>query len=251
VTLVPLAQLGQKATPGIQVIPLGNRAPGDYAFTAEADAISPTGEWTAVVASNPADKMVYYYMEGMIAPMGTYTTYGRVPRAVSVVDRSVRETEKGVYSAKFRVPQSGEYNVALLIDSPLVDHCFHFTSEPNPDLAKAGGGGPPKLQFLNEERRVPVGAPLRLRFALTQPGDEAPLSGLEDVMVLATRPPGIWQERLRASPLDEGRYQVDLVPDQPGAYYVSVAVPSLNVDFDEMQYMTFFAVDSGASGKEN
>jgi DNA-binding beta-propeller fold protein YncE len=250
VTLVPLSQLSVKATPGIQVVPLGTRAPGEYAFPAEADSISPTGEWTAVVASNPADKMVYYYMEGMIAPMGSYSTYGRIPRAVGVVDRSVRETEKGVYSAKFRVPESGEYVVSLLIDSPLVDHCFSFTSASNPALAEAGKGGPPEIEFLNQERRVPVGAPMQLRFALTHPGSDDPVSGLEDVMVLATRPPGIWQERIKASPLEEGLYQVDLVPEQPGAYYVAVAVPSLDVDYTEMRFMTFLAVDGEASGKE-
>jgi hypothetical protein len=91
---------------------------------------------------------------------------------------------------------------------------------------------------------------MQLRFALTHPGSDDPVSGLEDVMVLATRPPGIWQERIKASPLEEGLYQVDLVPEQPGAYYVAVAVPSLDVDYTEMRFMTFLAVDGEASGKE-
>lgn len=91
VTLIPLAGLAESGTPAVQTVALGTRGAAEANLTPIADAISPTGEWTAVIAANPADRMVYYYMEGMIAPMGSYSTYGRVPRAVGIVDRSVRE----------------------------------------------------------------------------------------------------------------------------------------------------------------
>lgn len=242
VTLVPLAQLSLKARPGLLTIAFGSRPPGEYAYPAAADAISPTGEWTAVVAANPADKYVYYYMEGMVAPMGSYTTYGRVPRAVGVVDRSVRETEKGVYAAKFRVPASGNYNVAFVMDAPFIDHCFEFSAEPDPELAAGRQAGRVELEFVAEERRVPAGEPLAVRFVLTRPGSDEPVSGLEDVVVLATRPPGTWQERQRAKPLELGLYEASFVADEPGAYYVSVGIPSLGLDFTELPYITFLAV---------
>lgn len=68
-----------------------------------------------VVAQIP---FIYYYMEGMTAPMGSFKNYGRVPRAVRVVDRSLRETAEGVYSARARIPKRGKYDVAFLLDSP-------------------------------------------------------------------------------------------------------------------------------------
>jgi YVTN family beta-propeller protein len=247
VVLIPLSQLSLRTTPGIQRVAFGSRAPGEYANPATADAISPTGEWTAVVTANPADLMVYYYMEGMIAPMGSYSTYGRIPRAVGVVDRSVRETERGVYAARFRVPAYGDYEVAFLIDSPFVDHCFAFRAVENPRLAAESEKHPVQLAFLNEERRVPAGRPLELRFTLTGSRTGEPLAGLEDVVVLATRPPGTWQERLRARPLQNGLYEATVPADQPGAYYVSVAVPSLGLDFTELPYISFLAVPSEPS----
>jgi hypothetical protein len=211
-----------------------------------ADSISPTGEWSAVMAANPVDKVVYYYMEGMIAPMGSYPTYGRVPRAVGVVDRSVRETAKGVYTAKFQVPKSGDYDVAFLIDSPWVDHCFSFSAEANPSLVAARKKHPARIEYLTKQRITAVGAPYKLSFSLTGSASEEPLSGLRDVIVMASRTPG-WQRRHRAQPLKNGRYEVVLATDQPGAYYVSVAVPSLNLPFNELPFMTFRAVDDGAS----
>jgi DNA-binding beta-propeller fold protein YncE len=243
VTLIPLAQLSLKARPGLQTVSFGSRAPGEYPYPASADAISPTGEWTAVVSANPADKMVYYYMEGMVAPMGSYTTYGRSPRAVGVVDRSVRETEKGVYAAKFRVPGAGDYNVAFLMDTPFIDHCFAFSAEPG--LVAARLSGSVELEFVVAERRVAAGGPLAVRFVLTDGGSGEPLSGLEDVTVLATRPPGNWQERRAARSLGAGLYEASVTADEPGSYYVSVGIPSLGLDFTELPYVTFLAVEGG------
>lgn len=251
VTLIPLSQLGQKAELGLQTVSFGSRPPGEVPASALADAVSPTGEWTAVVASNPADRMVYYYMEGMIAPMGSYSTYGRVPRAVGVVDRSVRETAKGLYSARFRVPESGEYTVAFLLDAPFVDHCFSFHADPDPrKTAVAGDRGQLQIEFLASERTVVAGEPFRLRFVLSGEGEGQPLSGLGDVQVLAMRPPGVWQHRQRAVALEDGRYEVSVPADVAGAYYVSVAVPSLGVGFTELPFLTFQAVKRERSEPE-
>jgi YVTN family beta-propeller protein len=250
IVLIPMAQLGGKSTLGVQKIPIGTRSPGEYAFPALANSISPTGEWSAVVVANPSDKMVFYYMEGMIAPMGSYSTYGRVPRAVSIVDRSVRETGRGVYAAQFRVPpNSGEYDVAFLLDSPWVDHCFSFSAEPNPTLAAEGDQHGVRIDFLSEARQVGVGEEFNLRFALSDPATQAPLSELKNVTVLATRPPGAWQRRLPASPLEDGHYQVSLPTDQAGSYYVSVAVPSLGIGFGDLPFMTFKAVAGALPAK--
>ncbi len=60
-------------------------------------------------------------------------------------------------------------------------------------------------------------------------------------MVIATRPPGSWQQRLVATSLGDGTYEVTVPSDQPGVYYVSVAIPSLGFDVTELPFMTFVA----------
>jgi YVTN family beta-propeller protein len=247
VTMIPLGQLGAKASPALHTVALGKRAPGEYKLPTVADMISPTGEWAAVVAANPADRLIYYYMEGMIAPMGSYSTYGRVPRAIGVVDRSVREVEKGVYAAKIRVPEAGTYNVAFIIDSPLVDQCFTFTAGPNPLIEAKKEKYPLKLEFINTERIVSVGEPFTVEFSLRRSSTDKPLGELKDVLVLATRMPGNWQKRQRARSVGEGRYAVSIMPDQAGVYLVTVGVPSFGVDMTQLPYRSFRAVERKAS----
>jgi DNA-binding beta-propeller fold protein YncE len=244
VTLIPLGQLGGPAEPGLKQIPLGDGAPGDYPFPALADAISPTGEWTAVVSANPADRMVYYYMEGMIAPMGSYSAYGRVPRAVGILDRSLREFEKGVYGARIRVPRAGDYRVAFLLDSPAVHHCFGFSAAEDPALA-IGRDEAPSLSFEHGAEPVAAGEPVTLRFRLT--GGRQGASALEDVIVLATRAPFHWQVRQRARPLGDSRYEVELTPDEPGLYLVSVAAASLGLDFTDLPSASLRAAPAAAA----
>ncbi len=63
-----------------------------------ASMIAPTPEGNAVMIASPADRLVYYYVEGMMAAMGNFKTYGRTPRGIEILDRSLRETAPGVYS---------------------------------------------------------------------------------------------------------------------------------------------------------
>ena len=74
-----------------------------------------------------------------------------------------------------------------------------------------------------------------------------PISGLGDVQVLATRPPGTWQERQKAKPLGKGVYAASVPIDQPGVYYVSVGMPAHGVDFTQLPFVSFFAVEGRAN----
>ncbi|HEX2271547.1 MAG TPA: YncE family protein, partial [Pyrinomonadaceae bacterium] len=123
VSAIRLATLGGK--PDVVKFPGGQKAPSSSSvFAASADAFVAAPEPGAMLISNPADKMIYYYSEGMAAPMGNFQNYRRTPRAVKVVDRSLREESLGVYSTTARLPKEGIYNVSLLVDSPRVVHCF-------------------------------------------------------------------------------------------------------------------------------
>src|SRR4029079_16965804 len=115
--------------------PGGQNAPGTSpAFIATADAFVAAPEPGAMLLTNAADLMIYYYSQGMAPPMGDFQNYRRIPRAVKVVDRSLREESLGVYSTTARLPKHGVYNVSLLLDSPRVVHCFEATASANPAL---------------------------------------------------------------------------------------------------------------------
>src|SRR5205085_9426623 len=100
VTMIKLADLQKEAA--ITQFPAGQKAPAASPSTSIAHAIVPAPEDGAVLVANAADQMIYYYMEGMAAPMGSFQNYKRDPRALLVIDNSLRETAPGVYTGTLR-----------------------------------------------------------------------------------------------------------------------------------------------------
>jgi DNA-binding beta-propeller fold protein YncE len=122
--MVPLDRIGAPGRVSTVDLPAGHSA-----FShASADELTTTmiqapGE-NAVVIANAADKAVFYYEEGMAAPMGTFSNFGKSPRSVLVVDRSLKEKSPGIYEAIGRLEKPGAYVVPVLIDSPRMVECF-------------------------------------------------------------------------------------------------------------------------------
>ena len=110
-----------------------------------------------MLLANPADRMIYYYSEGMAAPMGNFQNYKREARAVKVVDRSLREESLGVYATTLRLPKDGTYDVSLLLDSPRVVHCFEATAKPNPAI-KQEQKAALRIEYLNKEQTLHASA---------------------------------------------------------------------------------------------
>ena len=175
--------------------PGGQRAPGTSSlFASSADAFVPAPEAGSMLLANPADQMIYYYSEGMAAPMGNFQNYRRVPRAVKVVDRSLREESLGVYSTTARLPKEGVYNVSLLLDTPRVVHCFEAVAQSNPEI-RPDRKTSLRIEYLNKEKPLPIGEDHKIRFRLTDRETKRPNSVLNDVGVLVFLSPGMWQER--------------------------------------------------------
>ncbi|HEY6909767.1 MAG TPA: YncE family protein [Myxococcales bacterium] len=244
---VSLIDLGQLARPGslsVADFPGGQAAPGRNDGRMEADAIVPSPEGASVLLANPRDRTIYFYQEGMAAPMGSFQNYGHEPRAVMVVDRSLRETAPGVYSAPVRLTAAGEYDAALLVSTPRLTHCFPLTIKANPAIPRHTE--PLALTPMLSDRRVPVGKPFPLRFKLTDPATGLPRANLEDVRVLALSP-GVWQRRELARSVGGGVYEIDMRLPQSGVYYVFYEVPSLRVPFPRLPGMVLYADDRPAA----
>ncbi|MHC1742946.1 MAG: hypothetical protein AB9873_07935 [Syntrophobacteraceae bacterium] len=239
--LIPLRQVGKGETPAVSRIAYGQQAPGISPNHAFADAIVPTPEDGHVLIANPADRMIYYYMEGMQFAMGSFRSYGgTVQRAVRVVDRSVREMERGVYGAKVRVPSRGRYQVALLLDSPRILHCFEFTAKANPVLEDQASRFP-TIEYLTRERRMKVGERFVLQFKLARQGKTDPITGVKDLIVQATLAPGNWFEKFKASEVGNGVYEVALTPQRPGSYYLTFSSNELKMDARHFPYVVLLA----------
>lgn len=243
VSLINLNELDKPGSVPVVFVAMGAKAPSfakDVAFT---DTMQPAPGEAAMLVVSPGDDTVYYYMEGMNAPMGNFRNYGHRPRAVHVVDRTMKEAEPGVYKAKVKLPAPGTYDVAMVTETPRIIHCFQFEVKPNAALAQVVG--PPQVEFLNEDRSAKVGEPYRVRFQLMRQEKGEAAEGVQDARVLYYRAPGTDRRELQAIEVEPGIYEVDLEVAHNGAYYIYVAAPSLDLRYGDRAFMSLIATPSG------
>jgi YVTN family beta-propeller protein len=243
VSAIRLSTVGKE--PDVVKFPGGQSAPGAAsAPPSRADAFVPAPGGGSVLLANPADRMIYYYSEGMAAPMGNFQNYKREPRAVKVVDRSLREESLGVYATTMRLPREGAYDVSLLISSPRVVHCFEATAKADPN-ARQERKAALRVEYLNKDRPPRPGESYKIRFKLSDAETGRAKEDLKDVRVLIFLAPGVWQKRDFARHAGGGVYELEVNVPREGIYMVFVESQSQGVGFRQLPYMT---LQAGAAG---
>ncbi|HEU4869446.1 MAG TPA: YncE family protein, partial [Pyrinomonadaceae bacterium] len=241
VAMIRLATIGTEID--ITDFPGGQEIPSKGSVPVRAGSIVSAPEGNAVIVANPVDRVLYYYSEGMAAPMGNFQNYRREPMAVAIVDRSLRETTPGVYSTTVKLPSSGRYDVAFLTDSPRISHCFETTAEVNPRL-KEEQRVALRIEHEIKERELPVGQSFPLRFKLIDTKTNKAKDDIKDVQVLTFLAPGTWQRRDIAKSLGNGEYEVDVNVPQTGVYMVFVESTSMGVRYRDLPYLMLQGVES-------
>jgi hypothetical protein len=240
VNMIRLATIGTEID--ITEFPGGQEIPAQGASPVRADSIVLAPEGNAVILANPADKVLYYYTEGMAAPMGNFQNYRREPVAVLIVDRSLRETTPGVYSTTVKLPASGNYDVAFLTDSPRIAHCFETAADPNPRL-KEERSVALRIEPQVKETNLTVGQNFSLRFKLIETSTNKVKGDLEDVRVLTFLAPGTWQRRDLAKSVGQGIYEINLNVPEAGVYMVYVESASMGVRYRDLPHLTLEAIE--------
>jgi YVTN family beta-propeller protein len=242
VKLIRLAALGNDPEANIATFPGGQIPPeaaGTFSF---ASAIVAAPEPKSVLVANPADRLVYFYQEGMAAPMGNFRAAGRSPKAALVLDRSLRETEPGVFSIRTKVPAAGRYDVAFFLNEPRVVHCFDLTVRPDPGLKREIAARAVTVEPLFTKKEVHAGQDLEVQFRLTNPNTHQPHRNLKDVRALVFLAPGVWQKRINAEPGQDGVYRVKLTVPRAGIYYVFLESGSLQLKLNASRPFIFEAL---------
>jgi hypothetical protein len=179
-------------------------------------------------------------MEGMNAASSNYQAYGASARAVTVVDRSLKEIEPGVYAGKVKIPAAGRYDVAFSLDSPKLLHCFSATVAENPQLAEGRKGV--DVEYLHAGREVAAGSTAAFRFRFLDKSSGKPVTGLKDVRVMSYRAPGQDRVEVNATEVGDGVYEASVKFGEDGAYYVHVASATLKKNFRDLPYYSLAAV---------
>lgn len=234
VLMIPLSSIG---VPGAQVqvidFPGGQNPPAATALPSVASGIVQAPGESAVLVANALDKAVYFYMEGMAAPMGNFSNYGKAPRAVLVVDRSLQEMGNGLYQTTVELRDAGNYDIAFFMNAPRLTHCFKLDIQTSAaallekEIATFGNL---RIEFLDQNEKIYLDEQKSLKFKIFNRRTKELLIGLMDVEVLQMANSGIWYQNMVAFPTEEpGVYEVDIQNLKEG--YFSFFVGSLSQGF--------------------
>lgn len=242
VEMIPLAALGEEGAPVAVVdFPGGQSDLGAGAGPTRAPGIVPAPEGTAVLVANPGDGAIYYYKEGMAAPMGHFGNFGHQPRAVLVVDRSLRELEPGFYASDIVLPRAGRYDALFFLDSPRLIECFAFDVAIDPEVETLRAyRRSVVLEPVAGASHASVGQPYTAAVRLRDVATQEALVDVQDLRAVVFNPRGwTWRQTLEVG--DDGLYRVTFVPPDRGAYYVSFELPSRGLRFEHLRSLTLRA----------
>ncbi|WP_373048084.1 YncE family protein [Vulgatibacter sp.] len=239
--LLDRAGFGTAAGPRLVEVMAGQFAPGP------SGAIAALPEPGSVLVANPADKALYLYTEGMMAPMGTHRTYGKTPVALAVLDRSLQEVAGGRHRATVPLRGGGRYTVSLLTDSPRTAICFTYDVEGVPSIEPEA----PALHFaarFDQTKLLEAGTAATLPFELRAPGGAA----IEAAQIgsLVYRLPGTHQLRPAVERRGDG-YAISFTPPAPGRYRLLVAGPGTSLgDLPPVEFGVAAAPNPATAGNE-
>ncbi|MHC8380085.1 cytochrome D1 domain-containing protein [Pseudomonas sp. LB3P14] len=234
VTMINLSSLGEGRTPISQGFEAGPQAPRLAGDLPLASSLAVSRDDNAVFVVNPVDNTTYFYAEGMNAPMSGYPNRGQVARAAMVIDRSLREVEPGLYSARIKLPTAGRFDVAFLLNQPNIIHCFTALVEPDKNLNPHAGV--PKVEFMLDKSTAALGSPYVVRFRIVQGKQKVQRSGVKDVQVRYFRAPTSRAQDVAALEVGDGVYEAPVTLDQNGAWYLHVRAASLGASFDDKTF---------------
>jgi YVTN family beta-propeller protein len=244
VEMIPL-DVVNAGNDGIPVLefPAGQRPLGD-AHPSSPDVIVQAPGEAAVLVANSADRTIYYYKEGMAAPMGSYSNYSQSPRAVLVVDRSLKQRTPGGYETSARLGRPGPYLLAFFLDTPRFVHCFEGLSlQPGPETAPQAQ---PRIETSADRLHVRAGETVHLSFHVVNADGKRLAKNPEDIHALLILNPGVWHDRRWAEPDGAGGFTLDFVPPRAGVYGIVVECPSLEIPFSRSANLTL-QVDEAAA----
>lgn len=239
VTVIPLDEIDPTGDISVLTVPIGDRPSGLNGASVVADAIAATPDGNALLIPNPADDTVYFYTEGSQTALGGFQGHTLEPRAVTVVDRSLKEPSPGVYTGSIRIPRGGDYVVAFLLDDPDVTHCFTFTANAAEDPDEGLETLAAEIEVITGAEPV-AGAPHELRFRMNDASTRQPMTGVEDVVAKVIQTGSNWNANLAAVPDGDG-YLLTFTPPGPGLYTVLLAVPSLGIGFGSLPQLNLQA----------
>lgn len=245
VTLIGLPALADLKTTPVIAIPTGVDRPDQAPLRPGLSPIALLPEGGGALIVNPADKVIYFYMEGMMVPQNSLKSYAATPLGLLAFDRSLKEgLVPGLYESNVRLSEGGVYDVAFFLSNPRTATCFELTVE-GPRKQQTAQARP-ILHSRFADTPFRPGEPAKLRFELLDGSSGKPLSDAGEVHVLSFLQSGYWQARSTARALGDGLYEADFTFPKAGKYHVLLEAPARGLRFGDIRpvYATVLAQES-------
>ncbi len=214
--------------------PGGDKPPGRMRRATPASGITKVPGANAVVLSNPGDQAIYFYKEGMAAPMGQFVTPGNSPRAVMALDMSLKERRKpGLYETVVDLPAAGQYELIVYMDSPRVAHCLPLTIKADAQHTQSTTKRA-RWQLLNSKAIYEVNQPQTIEFVQVNTApQETPTATQPSVIAHISHVSGVWSSTIplktapisgqaNDKPLAVQRGILDFTPPLAGSYRIYI-----------------------------
>lgn len=210
-------------------VPMGRGAPLDTpeSINDAASVMAAAPEGNGMLLANAGDGYIYRYVEGMMAPIGSFSNYRRQARALMVLDESLNEREPGHHQATVRVPHSGRYDVIVRNLRPAITACFTVNAEGVATRATSIVVPTPQQVSI----RALVDNRMAFEFSLLRGKRE--VRNVRDAVVLGVQRNGLWQARSPAHPIAGGRYQAIFANVPAAEIEWLVQAPSQELGFEQ------------------
>ncbi|THI85097.1 MAG: hypothetical protein CAF41_012735 [Nitrospira sp. CG24A] len=214
-------------------VQMGERAPQDAPESINvASVMAPSPEGDGVVVANAPDRIIYRYAEGMMAPVGNFSNYKRLARALLVLDSSLSEREPGRFVAPTTFDFGGQFDVIVKSLRPAVTACFTVTVDGLPRQTSITNIAHTISAKLGSVSRLLNGPESAINLLLTDP-QHRPVLGVRDGVLLAVQQHGTWQRRVPIRELGEGRYEAHLSFPEPADFELLLTIPSHELGYTQ------------------
>ena len=173
--------------------------------------VSPGG--SGMLVANSADRLIYQYTEGMMAPVGSFANYKRVPLAIGLLDLGPREIAPGRYAVPVRYDTGGPHHLVVSGAGPRFVGCDRVVLTPTVGQAEREAMPEPRARLV--EDRPLLGDRRRVVVAMTEQsatGAGRPLGRVRDLTLVMFDKRSGWQQRARLHELEDvaGRYAAEV-----------------------------------------
>lgn len=246
VSMIQLDTLGGELQPAVLSFPAGVKPPSESSTLLPSNLFAGAVKEAAMLVVSPSDAAVYYYMEGMNAPMGNFQNYGHRPLSALITDRTIKEIAPGQYESRLKVPAAGDFQFIMTMDQPDVIECFRFRAERN-KLATARDMMADVTYMTRPGTKIAAGKEVAVRFSIADP-DSGAAKEYKGVRVTTFRAPGQDRREVAAHHVGKGIYEVKFTPAEDGVYYVYPSVQQLGLAAGRLNFLTLVATDGSEAG---